>query len=138
MTNNPLRNERGFMLLHVLFLTLITASAAMILLNAAPRLKNPESVLRLTALHLANEQLAILEGLAETEGLVAGEYTFLGAEEDLQTENAFAGATTTFEVKTTVEAKDALRYATVRVIWEWGGEIFELESERTIRVVEEE
>ena len=51
---NRLNNQRGFMLLNVVILTLITAFAATILMNAAPRLKNPRSVLRLTAIHLAN------------------------------------------------------------------------------------
>lgn len=61
---NRLNNQRGFMLLNVVILTLITSFAAMILMNAAPRLKNPQSVLRLTAIHLANEQFAMLESLA--------------------------------------------------------------------------
>lgn len=54
---NNLRNERGFMLLNVVFLTLITSFAAMILMNAAPRLKNPQAALRLTAIHLAKSNM---------------------------------------------------------------------------------
>ena len=134
---NLLRNQRGFMLLNVVFLTLITSFVTMLLLNAAPRLKSPEAVLRLTALHLADEQLAMLESMAATEGLAAGSYAFMGRDEDLTTENAFAGEATRFEVKTTVTAEGTLRYATVTVSWEVGEEIFELETERTIRVVEE-
>ena len=42
-----LRSERGFLLLNVVFLTLITSVAAMILMNAAPRVRNPQAVLRL-------------------------------------------------------------------------------------------
>lgn len=134
---NLLQDERGFMLLNVVFLTLITSFAAMILLNAAPRIRTPQSVLRLTALHLANEQLAMLESMAATGGLEAGSYSFKGNDDDLTTENAFTGAATRFEVETTVKAEGNLRGVTVAVSWEVGSETFELETERTIRVVEE-
>ena len=56
---NRLNNERGFMLLNVVLLTLITSFAAMILMNAAPRLTNPQSVLRLTAIHWLASKSAI-------------------------------------------------------------------------------
>lgn len=128
-------NERGFMLLNVVFLTLITSFAAMILLNAAPRIRTPQSVLRLTALHLANEQLAMLESMAATEGLEAGSYSFKGDNDDLTTLNA--GAPITFEVETKVTANGNLRGVKVIISWEVGSETFELETERTIRVVEE-
>ena len=131
-------NERGFMLLNVVFLTLITSFAAMILLNAAPRIRTPQSVLRLTALHLANEQLAMLESMAATEGLEAGSYSFKGNDADLTTLNA--GAPITFEIETQVTANGNLgnlRGVKVIISWEVGSETFELETERTIRVVEE-
>lgn len=128
-------NERGFMLLNVVFLTLITSFAAMILLNAAPRIRTPQSVLRLTALHLANEQLAMLESMAATEGLEAGSYSFKGNDADLTTLNA--GAPITFEIETQVTANGNLRGVKVIISWEVGEETFELETERTIRVVEE-
>lgn len=128
-------NERGFMLLNVVFLTLITSFAAMILLNAAPRIRTPQSVLRLTALHLANEQFAMLESMAATEGLEAGSYSFQGDSDDLTTLNA--GAPITFEVETQVTATGNLRGVKVIISWEVGEETFELETERTIRVVEE-
>ena len=67
---NRLNNQRGFMLLSVVILTLITSFAAMILMNAAPRLTKPQSVLRLTAIHLANEQFAMLESLAASGGRI--------------------------------------------------------------------
>lgn len=123
------------MLLNVVFLTLITSFAAMILLNAAPRIRTPQSVLRLTALHLANEQLAMLESMAATEGLEAGSYSFKGNDADLTTLNA--GAPITFEIETQVTANGNLRGVKVIISWEVGSETFELETERTIRVVEE-
>ena len=134
---NLLQDERGFMMLNVLFLTLITSFVTMILLNAAPRIRTPHSVLRLTALHLANEQLAMLESMAATEGLEAGSYSFKGNDADLTTLNAFTGEATRFEVETTVKAEGNLRGVTVVISWEVGSETFELETERTIRVVEE-
>ena len=79
------------MLLNVVILTLITAFAATILLNAAPRITNPQSVLRLTAIHLANEQFAMLESLAANGELATGNYDFLGKDADLTTQNFGAG-----------------------------------------------
>lgn len=135
---NRLLNERGFMLLHVVFLTLITSFAALILLNAAPRVKNPQSVLRLTAMHLANEQFAMLESMAATGGLATGSYSFQGDEDSLTSQNAGAGKSVQFEVTTTVDnGGGTLREVTVTVSWTSGGEDFELETERTIRVEEE-
>ena len=129
---NCLRNERGFMLLNVVFVTLITALAATILLNAAPRFKNPQSVLRLTALHLANEQFAMLESRAAMDGLASGSYPFQGDAEDLTTANA--GSQIEFRVATRVTASGNLRGVTVTVSWTVDEENFTFETERTIRV----
>ena len=109
-----LKSERGFLLLNVVFLTLITSLAAMILFNAAPRVKNPKPTLQLTALYLANEQFAQLESLA-----AAGEKplptSFLGKEEDLTTENA--GAPIKFEVETRISGESNLRGVKIKVSW---------------------
>ena len=130
-----IKNERGFMLLNVVFLTLITSFAAMILINAAPRIRNPQATLRLTALYLANEQCAQLESLAVSGDLESGSYPFKGVAEDLTTENV--GAPITFTVTTQVENGGGnLRTATVKVSWTFGGNDFELESERTMRIVQ--
>ena len=126
-------NQRGFALLNVIFLTLITSFAAMILLNAVPRAKNPQSTLRLTALYLANEQCAQLESLAVSGDLESGSYPFKGVAEDLTTENA--GAPITFTVNTHVTGGGNLRKVSVKVSWTFGGNDFELESERTMRIV---
>lgn len=148
-TKKFLRNEHGFALLSVVFLTLITSFAALILLNAATRAQNPQSTLRLTALHLANEQFAQLESMATIDGrLDAGSYSFQGLPEDLTTEN-FKSAPITFTVKTQVKLPDDgdeysddvnysgnLREVKVTVSWTVGGKNFEIESERMIRVVE--
>lgn len=127
-------DQRGFALLNVVILTLITSFAAMILINAAPRAKNPQSTLRLTALYVANEQFAQLESLAASGNLEPGSYSFQGVTDDLTTENA--GAPITFTVTTHVTSNGGnLRKVSVKVLWTFGGKDFELESERTMRSV---
>ena len=126
-----LKNERGFLLLNVIFLTLITSFAAMILFNAAPRVKNPQTTLRLTALYLANEQLAQLESLAaDGESLTTD---FLGKAEDLKTENT--GAEIRFTVETTINGEENLREVKVKVSWT---DTDFIEVERTIWVAPKE
>ena len=135
-TKNFFRNERGFALLNVIFLTVITSFAAMILLNAATQAKNPQSILQLTALHVANEQFAQLESLAAADELEAGSYPFKGLDEDLTTENFGEGSPVTFNVDTEVSNGGGnLRKVTVTVSWTVGEKNFEIESERTVRVV---
>ena len=133
-----LNNERGFMLLNVVFLTLITALAAMILINAAPRIRNPQSVLRLTAIYLANEQFAMLESLAANGDSLEGQDSFLGEPTDLKSKNFSANKLVEFDVDTKIEANGDLREVKVKVSWKFDGKDFELETERTIRVVKKE
>lgn len=133
-----LRGQRGFMLLNVIFLLMITAFAATILLNAAPRAKNPQSTLRLIALNLANEQFAQLESLAATGENIRGSYPFLGVPSDLKNFSFRKKDSTVpieFKVKTTVRGSGNLRKAKVTVTID-GDENFKLEAERTIRVVQ--
>ncbi len=133
---DALKNERGFLLLNVVLLTLITSFAAAILLNAEPRARNPQSTLKLTALHLANEQLAYLESLGDSGELHAGTYTFQGDEDDLVTKNFSEEIPIEFTVTTSVdELKENLYSATVKVTWQVKGKTYELEAERTIRFV---
>ena len=118
------------MLLHVVFLTLITSFAAMILFNAAPRIKNPQSVLRLTALHLANEKFALIESSA-ARGILD-----LSAEE--RTTKNFSEKVP-ITLKITASEKNPggnLHFVTVRVDWTVDGQKSFLELERTIRLVQ--
>ena len=135
---NPLKNERGFLLLDVVLLTLITSFAAVVLLNAHPQAKNPHSTLKLTALHLADEQLAYLESFGDSGELHADSYPFLGESEDLVTKNVDEDIPIEFSVTTRVsesELGENLYRATVTVSWQAEGKDFEIESERTIRFV---
>jgi len=128
-----LRGQGGFMLLNVVLLTLITSFAAMILLNAATRVRNRQSTLELTALYLANEQLAQLESAAAAGGPLSGGY--LGDPDDLTTTNA--GAPITFNVATDINGNGSLRRATVTVTWKVDGEDFEFVAERTILIAQQ-
>ena len=137
---NPLKNERGFMLLDVVLLTLITSFAAVVLLNAHPQAKNPHSTLKLTALHLADEQLAYLESYGADGTLHTGSYEFQRAPEadnnDLVTKNFDEDIPIEFSVTTSVDELGGNLYrATVTVSWQAEGKDFEIESERTIRFV---
>ena len=127
-----LGNERGFMLLNVVFLTVITSFAAMILINAAPRARNNQSTLRLTAIYLANEQFAELESLAARED-ISGNQPFLGYKDDLTSNNLGADNPIEFEVTTTVSGGKAK----VKVTWQVGDDEFKIELERTIGSVQE-
>ena len=113
-------------MLDVVFLTLITALAATILINAAPRAKNPQSTIRLIALNLANEQLAQLESLAAAgENLTTD---FLGDTDDLKN-------VVDFEVETTITKTGNLRGIKVKVSWSDEDKDF-IEVKRTIYVKE--
>ncbi len=129
-----LNNERGFMLLNVIFLTLITSFAAMILINAVPRVRNPQAVLRLTAIYLANEQLAMIESKAAAGEL---DLNYLGKPEDLTTENYSENVPITFKVTSTDKPNGNLHAVTVKVEWTVNGRDSFVELERTIRVVPE-
>ena len=136
-----INNERGFALLNVIFLMMITSFAAMILLNAAPRVRNPQPTLRLTALYLAEEQLAYLESKAANGDLTTGTYNFLGNDEDLTSMNFSEKIPVKFNVVAHVTEHDAglpnLFDAKVIVSWTVGGKDFDIESERTILLVEQ-
>ncbi|MBQ3444198.1 MAG: hypothetical protein IJG33_13245 [Selenomonadaceae bacterium] len=127
-----LGNERGFMLLNVVFLTVITSLAAMILMNAAPRARNHQSTLRLTAICLANEQFAELESLA-AHGDISGSQPFLGNKDDLTSNNLGEDNPIEFKVTTTVSGGRAK----VKVTWQVGEDEFQIEMERTIGIVQE-
>ncbi|MCR5833653.1 MAG: hypothetical protein K6G55_03280 [Selenomonadaceae bacterium] len=132
---NILGNQRGFMLINVVFLTVITSFAAMILMDAAPRIRNNQTSMRLIALNLANEQFAYLESRA-ARGLEP-DAGFLGEGEDLINDSfGNENMPINFTVETSVTGGGNLRSVTVTVKWQSGGENFEIESERTIRIVE--
>ena len=136
---NSLKNERGFLLLNVIFLTLITSVAAMILMNAATRARNPQVMLRLTAIHLTNEQFAALESLAATGDMLSGRKNFQGNDEDLTNYNLGKENPIKFEVHSEIPTVTNLNEpcpldikVTVKIV---GDENFKFEAERTILFV---
>lgn len=123
-------SERGFALLNVVFLTLITSFAAMILLNAAPRIRNSQTTLRTIALNLANEQFAYLESRAAAGETISGSYPFLGNPDDLTNENPNTGGTINFIVETHITGN----IAEITVKWQVDNKNFEFAVERTIGI----
>ena len=121
------------MLLNVVFLTLITSFAAMILLNAAPRVKNPQAALRLTAIHLANEKFALIESKA-----ASGVFDLNCPinSEDLTTKNFSETNPIEFTLSTSDNSSGNLHRVTVKVEWTLNGRKDFVEAERTIRVVQ--
>ena len=136
MIRRVLRGQRGFLLLNVVFLTVIVSFGAIILINAAPRVRNPKSTLELTARHLANEQLAYLESQAAINGTIDSNFKI--SDEDRITKNAGDGREIIFTVDTEingVEGSENLRTATVTVSWIFDGKNFSIDAERTILIV---
>ena len=60
-------NQRGFMLLSTIFLTLILSFTAMLALQSMRRIQNGDQSLKLHAINLANEQLAFIESGSNIE-----------------------------------------------------------------------
>ena len=57
-----INNQRGFMFLSAILLTLIVAIMAQIILTANAKVQQRNSTLYFTAVNLANEQFAMIEG----------------------------------------------------------------------------
>ena len=111
-------------------------------MNATPRARNPQAVLRLTAIHLANEQLAILEGFAADNNPKPDGVDFLGKvddeSDDLTTNNFGKDNPIKFKVETArkdLEQEKLLMY-TVTVSWKVNGKDDSVTLERTVRVGE--
>lgn len=125
-----MNNQRGFMLLSVIFLTLIVSLGAQILLNANVKVQQRNSTLYLTAVNLANEQFAEIEG----QNLPAGNYNFLGNSDDLESYNGVKedSEPVKFDVETSVSG-ETLREVSVTVKWTVGGKENSIVSQKIIR-----
>lgn len=120
---NKYLNERGFIFVGVIFLTLITSFAAAMLLNGISKLQNGSTVLQMTALHLINEQFALIES-GSTENIPA---------EDLTTYNMGENFPVTFNITKNIENRsENILNATVKISWSVGGKDFEIEREKII------
>lgn len=121
-------NERGFILLSVVFLTLITSFMAVMVLNANLKLQQRNSNLRLTAIYLAEEQFAEIESLAANGSLEGGNHVFYGDNDDLTVGDK------EFSVSTTVSGDTQLKTVRVIVKWNVDGKDFDVDFEKAVRV----
>ena len=120
------------MLLSVVFLTLIVSFVAQILLHANAKVQQRNSTAYLTAINLANEQFAELEG----QNLPAGNYDFLGDESDLKSFNGVKADSEPLKFEVITEPKNNsgnLWTAKVTVKWTVGGKEKSVTSEKIIR-----
>lgn len=120
-----MKNERGFMLLSAIFLTLIVSIMAMILFSANLKVQQRNSTLYLTAINLANEQFAILESSANVEIPEEDKISYNGVKENSQPIR--------FRVSKNINGSEV----TVKVEWEVNGETKTFESVKTIRSITE-
>lgn len=130
-------NERGFMLLSAIFLTMIAGFAGLIVMNGTKKISNYNSTLRIIAINIANEQFAEIESRIMRGSIITGSQSFLGVEEDLKTysENEDEKIELTeFEVITNVSSVGENLYkAKVRVEWNFNNENDYVEFEKIIR-----
>lgn len=116
-----MKNERGFMLLSAIFLTLIVSIMAAILFNANVKVQQRNSTLYLTAINLANEQFAILESDADIEIPDEDKISYNGVKEDSEPIR--------FRVSKSINGSEV----TVKVEWTVNGENQTFESKKIIR-----
>lgn len=129
-----MKNERGFMLLNAVFLTLIVSIMATIILNANSKVQQRNSTLYFTAINLVNEQFAMLESLAAETGEI-NTACHVPAE-DLKSFNGVKenSAPIEFRISTTVSGNSKV---TVKVEWTVNGETKNFESAKTIQIIAE-
>jgi len=115
-----MNNERGFMFLSAIFLTLIVAIMAQMILISNSKVQQPNSTLYFTAVNLANEQFAILEGGG----------TFPA--EDRKSYNGMKNTATPIEFTISTTPEGDNKY-TVKVEWTVNGETKFIESTKIIK-----
>lgn len=104
-------NQRGYMLISVVFLTLIVSFIAAMALQTMTRAKNSDAALRLHAINLANEQFALIES-GSTKNIPA---------EDLKSYGLYRKDAekipTEFHVTKSISGSGNLREVKVTVTW---------------------
>ena len=129
-------DERGFMLMNVIFLLMVTSFAALILLNGTKKVVNQNSALRIIALHLAEEQIAEIESRA-AKGETLQNFSFLGKTADLKSyydsgnEDNPEVKPIIFDVTTSVKSDSRVE---VKVEWTFNGEKDSIAVEKMIYV----
>ena len=129
-------DERGLVLISVVFLLMITSFAALIFMNGAKKVINQNSALRIIALHLAEEQFAEIESRA-AKGEALKNYSFLGNFDDLKNyydsgdEDDSEIKPIIFNVTTSVKSDSRVE---VKVEWNLNGEKYSIAIEKVIHV----
>ena len=100
-------NQRGFMLLSAVFLTLIVSFMAALTFQAVTFTQKEETSLELTAINLADEQFAMIESLAAQNKL-----------SEVKNFNGKSDLLENFEIETEInDGGENLREVTVTVTW---------------------
>lgn len=123
-------NQRGFMLLSAVFLTVIVSFTAMMTLQAITQVQRGDASLRLHAMNLANEKFALIES-GSSEDIPEDDLKSYGlyGEKDLETKTPII-----FKVTDTREdiGEDDDNLCKVTVTVTWQNE--KLEFEKVIRL----
>ena len=128
-------NERGFMLMSVIFLLMITSFAALIFLNGTKKIVNKNSALKIIALHLAEEQFAEIESQVIAGQKPLQNFSFLGDPDDLKNyydnreEKISESTPIIFDVSTSVKNNS---HVEVKVEWTFNGEKNSIAIEKMI------
>ena len=120
-------NQRGFMLLSAVFLTVIVSFTAMLTLQAITQVQRGDASLRLHAMNLANEKIALIES-GSSEDIPEENLKSYGlySEKDLKTKTPII-----FKVTDTREdIGENLYKVTVTVTWQDE----KLEFEKVVRL----
>ena len=121
---NMSNNERGFMFLSAIFLTLIVSLMATMLLTANVKTQQRNSTLYLTAINLANEQFAFLEGGLQDI-----------PDEDKKSYNGMSQNAEPIEFR--ISKSFSGSEVTVKIEWTVNGKTETFESTKTIRSITE-
>lgn len=117
------------MFLSAIFLTLIVAITAQILLHANSKVQQRNSTLYFTAINLANEQFAVMESIADLEGVI--DTSCHVSEAERKSLNGMSETATPIEFKISTSAAGSI--VTVKVEWIVNGETKFIESTKIIR-----
>ncbi len=134
-----MQTSKGFIMMNVIFLTLIVSFTALIFLRGTEILgSDSNSTCRLIAINLANEQFAEIENLASEGRLSVGKKNFLGDAQDLKNFGLYSSTDKTpveFEVETEVKNYSGnLCKVEILVRWTLVDKDFELPFEKIVRV----
>lgn len=124
-------NQRGFMFLSAIFLTLIVAIMAQILLQANSKVQQRNSTLYYTAINLANEQFAMIESIAAETGVI--DTSCHVPANELKSYNGMSENAQPIEFRIFTTSADSK--VTVKVEWTVKGKTETIESTKIIRRV---